>query len=450
MKTLKPVWTEGLFLTQHHFQQLDRYHETLLDERCASLASYPWGVIDLQVDERLLEAGQFKLTSFSAVFPNGTPVSCGEKTNDALQRAIAEAFTAQMQSLDVYVALPRQSETHGNVELEGNSGAPVRYIREQASVNDMNTGKGEQEIAWARPNLTLLLGSEPREAFDTIRVATIMRSSAGTFILQMGGVPPVVRIGAAPFLTQGIRRVLEAMTSRQRGLASSRRQRSAANIDFHESDSAKFWMLNTLNSFIPAVAHILEQPRTHPETLYLCLAQLAGELCTFSPDSDPADIPKFNFLQLGETFMPLFSRVLSLLETVIAERYVEIPLKRREDGMYLGQLQDPTVLRYEFYLAATSSLQENVVRDRLPKLAKIASWQQVPSILNSSINGAKLELEYHPPGALPAKPGMLFFKVNKTPDYWTDIQGTGTIAIYQPLEPKAVNLSLYAVDPENL
>lgn len=450
MKTLKPVWTEGLFLTQHHFQQLDRYHETLLDERCASLAPFPWGVVDLEIDERLLEAGQLKLTSFSAVFPDGTPVSCGEKTNDVLQRAIGDAFTAQMRSLDVHVGLPRQSETHANVDLEGRSGAPVRFIREQNSVADVNTGKGEQELPWARPNLRLLLGSESRESFDTIRVATLMRSSGGSIILHLAGVPPVMRIGAAPFLTQGIRRLLEAMTARQRSLASSRRQRSAASIDFQASDAAKFWLLNTLNSFIPVIAHMLDQPRTHPEAMYLALAQLTGELCTFAPDGDPTDIPKFNFLQLGDTFMPLFSRILTLLETVIAERYVEIPLKRRDDGMYLGQLQDPTVLRYEFFLAATSNIPEAQVRDRLPKLTKIASWQQVPSILNSAINGARLELEYSPPGALPIKPGMVFFKVNKTPDYWTDIQGTGTIAIYQPLEPKAVNLSLYAVDPENL
>ena len=29
----KPIWTEGLLVSQHHFQQQDRYHETLLRER---------------------------------------------------------------------------------------------------------------------------------------------------------------------------------------------------------------------------------------------------------------------------------------------------------------------------------------------------------------------------------------------------------------------------------
>ena len=48
------------------------------------------------------------------------------------------------------------------------------------------------------------------------------------------------------------------------------------------------------------------------------------------------------------------------------------------------------------------------------------------------------------------RPGVSFFRVQNTPEYWPDIQGTGTIAIYHPLPKEAVELSLYAVDPENL
>jgi hypothetical protein len=45
---------------------------------------------------------------------------------------------------------------------------------------------------------------------------------------------------------------------------------------------------------------------------------------------------------------------------------------------------------------------------------------------------------------------MMFFRMQKTADYWPDIQGTGTIALYHPLPREALNLVLYAVDPENL
>jgi predicted component of type VI protein secretion system len=36
----KPIWTEGLLISQHHFQQQDRYHESLLRERLAAVVHY--------------------------------------------------------------------------------------------------------------------------------------------------------------------------------------------------------------------------------------------------------------------------------------------------------------------------------------------------------------------------------------------------------------------------
>ena len=53
--------------------------------------------------------------------------------------------------------------------------------------------------------------------------------------------------------------------------------------------------------------------------------------------------------------------------------------------------------------------------------------------------------EYRPPGAIPVKPGLVYLRVNQTGDYWNDILGSGTIAIYQPIEPQKVDLRLIAV-----
>jgi type VI secretion system protein ImpJ len=97
-----------------------------------------------------------------------------------------------------------------------------------------------------------------------------------------------------------------------------------------------------------------------------------------------------------------------------------------------------------------SGVPEAQVRERLSKLMKIASWNQITSILNSAVNGCKLELEYRPPGALPVRPGVLFFRLSRTPDFWNDIFTTASIALYQPMSHDAVELKLYAVDPKNL
>ena len=440
MRAKKLVWTEGLFITQHHLQQLDRYHEQLLHDRMSAAFPYGWGITDIEIDERALATGQFRIARLSGTLPDGTPIMVGDNMDDTIPaRPLEAAMTAQTRTLDVYVGIATETETGANVDLEARAGALTRYSREHGSLLDYNLGQGEQPMQFARRNLKIVLGEERKDALDLIRVAQLTRSATGTIIVKEGFVPPVVRISASQFLMTGFTRLLEAMTAKQRSLADTRRQRTAAAVEFQASDAVKFWLLNALNLTIPPFAHLCDQGTSHPEDAYLALAQLIGLLCTFAVDGDPTTIPRFDYLDLGESFAPMFQRAYTLLDAVVAEKYVEVPLTKREDGMYLGQIEDRALLKSEFFVAvrATNAVPEGQVRDRLPKLAKVASWNHINSILNSAVNGAKLELEYRPPGALPVRAGIIYFKLTKTPDFWNDIAGTGTVAIYQPLEPDA-------------
>ena len=51
--TRKVVWSEGMFLQPHHFQQHDRYLENLVEARAAHLRPYAWGCRELTVDPGL-------------------------------------------------------------------------------------------------------------------------------------------------------------------------------------------------------------------------------------------------------------------------------------------------------------------------------------------------------------------------------------------------------------
>src|SRR5262245_63424291 len=71
----KVVWNEGMLLTPHHFQQWDNYYEELLSSRLASLVSYEWGVLDLQINRESIANGFFDLIRCSAVMPDGMLVN---------------------------------------------------------------------------------------------------------------------------------------------------------------------------------------------------------------------------------------------------------------------------------------------------------------------------------------------------------------------------------------
>ncbi len=443
----KLVWTEGLFMTPQHLQQADSYHEALVHSRVHAIVPYDWGVTEVQFDERALTAGQVRLTKCHGCFSDGTPFYIGERGEDQVEaRPLEGAFPAALENLDVFLAVPIARDTAANVAMDpAKAGPATRFVASQVSVPDVNTGRNETAVTWGRNNLRLLFGTEPRDAYETIRVAQLVRDRTGAIVLRKTFIPPILRIKASDQLMSGMRRVLSALVGKQKALSEGRRMRTAASVDFQGSDIAKFWMLHTLNSYIPITSHMVDHGLIHPEHAYIMLGSLIGELCTFSPDGDPTTIPKFNYLELGDVFEPIFDRALNLISNVLAESFVVVPLEKRDDGMYLGKFEDPKLPRtHEFFLEA-KGIDEATLRERLPRLLKVGSWTQIGYILNAAMPGVRVSVEYRPPGAIPIKPGLVYLRVDQAGDYWNDILGSGTIAIYQPIDPQKVDLRLIGV-----
>ena len=205
-----------------------------------------------------------------------------------------------------------------------------------------------------------------------------------------------------------LRRLLSALVGKQKSLADGRRMRTAASVDFQASDTAKFWLLHTVNSYIPIVSHLVDHGVAHPEEVYMILGNMIGELCTFDADGDPTTIPKFNYLELTDVFEPMIERAIRQITGVMAESYIIVPLEKREDGMYLGKFEDPKLPRtHELFLEAKGA-DEGILRERLPRLLKIGSWTQIGYILNAAMPGVRVGGRVPPPGRHPgeARPGL--------------------------------------------
>ncbi len=443
----KPVWTEGLFMTPQHLQQSDQYHEALLHSRMHAVMSYDWGITGVAFDDRALVAGQLKLLKCHGFFPDGTPFFVGDRGEDSVEaRPLEGAFPAAIETLDLFLAVPNQRDNHSNVGLDpAKAGPAVRYVAQSTTVADLNTGRNETAIIWAKGNMRLLFGTEARDAFNSVRIGQLVRDRTGAIVVKKSFIPSILHVGASEHLMQGLRRVLSALVGKQKSLAEGRRMRTASAVDFQASDTAKFWLLHTCNSYIPLVSHIVDHGDAHPEDVFILLGSMIGELCTFDADGDPTTLPKFNYLELTDVFDPMFDRAIRMITGVIAENYVVVPLEKREDGMYLGKFEDPKLPRtHEFFLEAKGT-DEGTLRERLPRLLKIGSWTQIGYILNAAMPGVRVAIEYRPPGAIPVKPGLVYLRVDQAGDYWNDILGSGTIAIYQPIDPQKVDLRLIAV-----
>lgn len=439
----KPIWTEGLLVSQHHFQQQDSYFEALVHERVRAISHYDWGVSELKIDERGFAAGQFRIQRFTAVWPDGATVSCGEGSDVAAPEP--RDLPSDAQRIEVFVGI---ASTHDAAQVSLDGSGVRRYTREVHTAVDRNTGTSPQEVEWARPNLRILFGNERRDGFVTLRVAELLRQETGQFVVIDTRVPPVLNLATAPFLHSGVRRVLTNMVARQQQLAAERRGRQSAGADFHASEVRRFLLQQTLSVAIPELNHLLDTPRTHPEEAYLALVRLVGALSCFSADVDVAALPKFNYLELGETFESLFATALRLISGDTGRAYTEIALEHRPDGMFIGRVPDPKLISQEFFIAVKANMAEALVRERAPAVLKLAGWNHIYDVVKHARTGVKVAVEWSPSGALPQKPGLCFFRVSREGPYWEDIAKSATVALYLPSDGDwaGAELSLYAAD----
>ncbi len=440
----KPIWTEGLLLSQHHLQQQDAYHEDHLSRRLCALAHYPWGIISLKIDEQGFAAGEFRLLQFKAIWPDGTVIHCGEGTD--VPAPVPRKLPANALRTEVYVGLAHVID---GTSLVGTSDQSTvrKYTRATHQVVDINSGSSPQELEWAQPDLQVLFGEERRNGFAAFCVAVVLRQENGTFHIQDTHVPPVLDFRAAPFLENGLRRLLASIVARQKQLAGERRQHQEGSVEFHATEARKFWLLHTLNGAIPRLNHLLETPSCSPEEVYLELGSLAGQLCSFSSTIDPTSVPKFDYLGLGSVFEQLFAVVLRLLPGEIQKSFLEIELEHRQDGVFIGKFTDRTLLNHDLYLGVTSSMLEATLRERVPALLKMASWNQIYDVVKQARRGVSVNAEWQPTAALPVKPGVCFFRVDKSGAYWDDVSHSGTVALYLPKDGEwaGSSLAMYAV-----
>lgn len=441
--TRKPIWTEGLLVSQHHFQQQDQYVEGLINDRVRAVSHYDWGVSELKIDERGFAANQFRLQRLRAIWPDGVSVACGEGTDNPLPEP--RDLPTEGQRIEVFVALATTQDA-AHVSLDG-SGVR-RYARDLHTVVDSNTGSAAQEIEWARPNLRILFGHERRDGFVTLRLAELVRQDNGRFVLLDTRVPSVLNLAAAPFLENGVRRVLSNVVARRGQLHGDRRGRQNAGVELHGSEVRRFLLLQTLSAAVPELNHLLDTARAHPEEAYLALVRLAGSLSCFAAEAEPLELPKFNYLELGETFETLFAIILRLVSGGTERAYTEIALEHRPDGMFIGRIVDPKLLGHEFFVAVKANMSEALVRERAPGVLKLAGWNHIYDVVKHARTGVKVAVEWSPSGALPLKPGLCFFRVAREGQYWEDIAKSATVALYLPSDGDwaGAELALYAAD----
>ena len=264
------VWTKGMFLSPQHFQAQDLYFEDLIQSRFGASNYSNYGVMALDIDADSIANGICKPTGIRGFLPDGEVFDMPGSDELPASRQFAEHWPTSEEVLDVYLALPERRLNARNVTLPGqreNTG-DTRYVSEIRSVPDENQGGDEKPVQIGKKNFRLLFGTEFRDGYSTLRIAQLQRSATGIPVLRPSFVPACLDIASSDYLMGLLRRQVEILLTKSASLSGPRRERGKAAAGFSTSETDKFWLLHTVNSYLPELRHIF---KTRHRTSRSCL-----------------------------------------------------------------------------------------------------------------------------------------------------------------------------------
>jgi len=440
----KVLWGEGLFLRPQHFQRQDAYHEARLHDLSQTLHPYGWGARRVRFDPHALTGGTLRPLDLSAVFPDGE--SYDAPAHDALPDALSlQELPAGVQSTLVYLGLPLQRDDGANLG-DATSTNLVRYRQANQVTGDLFTDAAEAELSYLSKAVKLLTDDQPRDAYSTVPVARVRRTSSGGFELDEEYIPPCAQIQASPFLHRELRSVLDALQAKVDALYGLHRQTSQNIIEFRSGDIASFWLLHTINTSFSALAHLQQHPQLHPERLHQELLRMAGALLTFSNVYQLGDLPVYRHDQPEVSFRRLLEMLRTLLDTVISTRYFKIALNEVKPSYHLGRLDSQRIDgNASFYLSVSAALPAQELIQSVPVRFKVGAPDDVEKCVLSALPGVKLTHAAQVPAAIPVRPGSHYFELDARGALYERMLKAQSLMIYVPAGIADLNMELVAV-----
>ena len=267
------VWTKGMFLTPQHFQTQDQFFEDALQFRFAASQFANWGVTELDIDSEALGNGLFRLNQCAGIMPDGEPFDMPDTDELPPSRAVAEHFPPNRESLDVFLGIPENRPRARNVSIPGTAPAagsprrrppPAIWRKRACSPTRTRATRRSPFRSRAEPSACSSKTSTATVS-RRLRIAQVTRNAAGIPILNPRFVAPCLDLASSTYLTMLLRRQIEILATKSAHAFPARGGSAARSLaEFSPSETANFWLLHTVNSYLPELKHIWKVRKGHP------------------------------------------------------------------------------------------------------------------------------------------------------------------------------------------
>ncbi len=429
------VWSEGLLLKPHHFQQQDALHRDALTQRTRWVCSDLWGVAELEVSQNQLENGIVELTRLQALFPDGTAIDLHGAEARRLSVSVQEA------PVTVWLVLPAEGQVRLDEDQAGRD-AP-RQVVWRTVASDVQDGAGEEEIAFSRPNphLSLSPPDSSQTGLPILRVSAIL----GQDVLRLdhGFIPPVLNANRVEPVRAPLAELLALLERRSQQLGHLiRRSRVSLAARLNETLA-----LAAVNRALSA-GRFLASRRSALLTDHLqWLLALAADLAALEGQSFPDEtLPDYDHARPGDVLEVLLPRIRQALAGIYQSRATSVEIRASKPGWHLATFQDSGLLRgADIVLAIKADLGgqqfSRVVRQQI----KIAAPGALRDLVSLQLPGMELAPLSVIPADLPTLNGYHYFTLSQEGRFWKDVLDESALAIHVSGDVPGLDLAMWSV-----
>lgn len=438
----KVLWTEGLFLQPQHFQQSDRYMESLVGGLARRVAPYLWGLTQLEIEEEALKVGQFAIRSAAGLTQDGQVfrVPVAEDHPPAL------VVPSTIKDCIVYLSVPMRRQGADEVDLTGAEHSMARLRPGEIEVFDvMSQDRKTATLGIGKMRLQFALQVDDLSDRLVIPIARIIEvRSDKEVILDRSFIPSTLDVRAAPVLA-GFLREIEGLLAHRMVALSGRLSESGATRGVAEITD--FLLLTVVNRALPVFRHMGAIENVHPQVAYTECIRLAGELSTFmAAEKHPPEFPAYKHDDQVRTWQPVIRTLRTYLSAVLEQNAIRIPLEERKYGISVGVIADRKLIgTSQFVLAVQSERPDEQVRQYFAGQSKLGPVEEIRPMVNSGLAGIKLTPLPTAPRQIPYHSGVVYFELDVKSPYWQRMTTSGGVAVHVSGDYPGLKMELWAI-----
>ncbi|MBD2810179.1 type VI secretion system baseplate subunit TssK [Xenorhabdus sp. Vera] len=436
----KVIWTEGMFLRPHHFQQAENYLEAYTRDWGMAQTPYYWGFLTLELEQSFLEQGKVMVSSASGIFPDGTPFRfTGTSAPAPLQ--VAENQTGE----NVVLALPVFRGGREEIISSEQKDSLARFVSIESEVNDFNAmSVGSATVQFGRMRLRLMLESELTPEWTSLNVIHIVNKTQDNELhLDPQFIPPLLNCHSHQKII-GFIADLQGLLEQRRKMINHHLLQPGQHND---SEVMDFLLLALLNRYSGQINHIQNVRLLHPERLFSEWLQFSAELASFSQMRVPEEnLPVYDHDNLTVCFNLLMLQLRQGLSIILEKNTVLLPLTEYSHGLNVATIPDADILNtFSFVLAVYADVPNETLVNRFPTQMKIAPVGRIRELVQLQLPGISIRAMPSVPRQIPWHSGYLYFELEKDGEMWNQMEKSSGFALHLAGDFPGLHMEFWAI-----